>query len=71
MKKVLLLGLVVLLALAVIWGCGKKAEEDADRAPAEVVEAEMADSTRLDSAAVDTTGAGEVVPEEVPEGAGH
>ena len=71
MKKVFTLGLMLLFALALVAGCGQNAEQEADKVPADVKDAEMADSTRLDSIAaevVDTAGA---VVEEVKEAAGH
>ena len=49
MKKVLILMLVAIVAMAMVWGCGQKAD-DAGKTPADVKEAESIDTTRLDSA---------------------
>ena len=54
MKKLIVLLLVVILGLALMYGCGKQeAEPEADTAPAEVQETEMVDSTVVDSAAME------------------
>ena len=61
MKKLLLILMAITATLCFIWGCGKKdTNEGADKVPAETKQAEMADSTAMDSAtweedAVDTT----------------
>lgn len=52
MKRMLILMLVALVALAMVWGCGEKAD-DAGKTPADVKEAEAVDSTRMDSAVHD------------------
>ncbi len=60
LRKLFTLAAVGLFALALIAGCGQKAEKETDKVPTEVKSAEMADSTRMDSAApamTDTTGA--------------
>ncbi len=56
MKKIIVLLVIMALALAFVYGCGKKAEET-DKVPVEVKQAEVMDSTRMDSAAMemDTT----------------
>lgn len=54
MKRVVLLLMVALLALAMFYGCGKKEAEEPDKVPVEVKQAETMDTTRLDSAALDT-----------------
>ena len=71
MKKVFTLGLMVLFALALVAGCGQQAEQEADKVPVEVKDAEMADSTRLDSMATDMADTAGAVVEEVKEAAGH
>ena len=50
MKKILVLLVIMALALAFVYGCGKKEAEDTDKVPVEVKEAEVMDSTRMDSA---------------------
>ena len=50
MKKVLLFSLIMLLVLSFIYGCGKE-EPATDKVPADVQEAEMMDTTAMDSAA--------------------
>jgi len=71
MKKVFTLGLMVLFALALVAGCGQKAEQEADKVPVEVKDAEMADSTRLDSMATDMVDTAGAVVEEVKEAVGQ
>lgn len=48
MKKLLILFLVSIFVFGLIIGCGKK-DAESDKMPAEVKEAEMMDSTRMDS----------------------
>ncbi len=55
MKQLMIMMLVGLFAAALIIGCGQEGEEGAaDKVPAEVKTAEMADTTRMDSAMHDT-----------------
>ncbi len=49
MKKLLLLAALSLMVFALVIGCGKKADDAADKVPVEVKKAEMMDSTRMDS----------------------
>lgn len=49
MKRLLLLTLIAIIALGLVVSCGKK-QEESDKMPAETKEAEMMDSTRMDSA---------------------
>ncbi|RKX23503.1 MAG: hypothetical protein DRP47_12720 [Candidatus Zixiibacteriota bacterium] len=53
MKKLLILMVIALAAIALILGCGKKADENAGKTPPDVKKAEIIDSTRMDSAAAD------------------
>ena len=59
MKRFLVLLLVALFAIGLTVGCGKKEAAEADKVPADVKEAEMADTTRMDEGVVDSL-AGEV-----------
>lgn len=54
MKRVVVLFSVALLAMSLGYGCGKKEAEEPGKVPIEVKQAETMDSTRMDSAAVDT-----------------
>lgn len=54
MKKLIVLLVILSLMLAMVVGCGQKEAEDADKVPVEVKQAEQMDSTRMDSAAVDS-----------------
>lgn len=58
MKKLLILFLVSIFVLGLIIGCGKK-EAESDKMPADVKEAEMMDSTRMDSSDMIDSLAGE------------
>ncbi|MDH3892163.1 MAG: hypothetical protein OEV49_13880 [candidate division Zixibacteria bacterium] len=64
MRKVLAIMMALLVALCFIYGCGKKdTQEGDDKVPADTKQAEMADSTAMDSAvwdegAMDTTAGG-------------
>lgn len=49
MKKLLFLAALTLMVFALLVGCGKKADEATDKVPVETKEAEMMDSTRMDS----------------------
>jgi len=49
MKKLFIAMLLTLFALALVVGCTKKESEDASKAPAGTSEAEMKDSTKMDS----------------------
>lgn len=49
MKRVLLLMILTLALFAIIASCGKKTEEQTDKVPVETKQAEMMDSTRMDS----------------------
>lgn len=53
MKKFIVLLVIVSLMLAMVIGCGQQEAEETD-VPVEVKQAEQMDSTRLDSAAVDS-----------------
>ena len=64
MKRLLLLSLLAIMILALVVGCGKKAEEDADKMPVEEKAAEMMDTTQMDSAMME---AGEAVEGAVEE----
>lgn len=66
MKKLLILFLVSIFVLGLIIGCGKK-EAESDKMPADVKEAEMMDSTRMDSSDMIDSLAGEA--KEAVEGA--
>ena len=65
MKKLLAIMMALMVALCFTWGCGKKdTKEGDDKVPAVTKQAEMADSTAMDSAtweedAVDTTATGQ------------
>ena len=48
MKRFLVLLLVALFAIGLTVGCGQKEAAEADKVPADVKEAEMADTTRMD-----------------------
>ncbi len=51
MKKLLIVLMILLVSLCFIFGCGKKeSQEETDKVPVEVKQAEMADSTAMDSA---------------------
>ena len=64
MKRLIILLTLLAIILAVGLGCGKKAEQEADKVPADVTQAEQMDSTRMDSAMVDS-GVVEEATEEV------
>ena len=49
MKKLLLLTALSLFVLALLVGCGNKTDEAQDKVPVETKQAEMMDSTRMDS----------------------
>lgn len=49
MKKLLFLTVLSLMVFALVIGCGQKADETTDKVPVETKEAEMMDSTRMDS----------------------
>jgi hypothetical protein len=55
MKKLLILALCAIFALAIVIGCGEKKADDADMTAGGHAE-EMADTTRMDSAAMDSMG---------------
>ncbi len=65
MRKLLAVVLALLMCFCFIYGCGKKdVQQETDKVPVEVKQAEMADSTAMDSAmwdstAVDTMAAGQ------------
>ena len=48
MKRFLVLLFIALFALGLAVGCGQKEAAEDDKVPADVKEAEMADTTRLD-----------------------
>lgn len=55
MKKRILVALLAgILVSALTYGCGRREAEPTDKEPLEVKQAERMDSTRLDSAIVDT-----------------
>ncbi|MFQ5499656.1 MAG: hypothetical protein ACE5FH_08280 [Candidatus Zixiibacteriota bacterium] len=57
MRKMFLTLVVAFAAVALIIGCGQKKEsEKADKTPPAVSQAEHMDSTRMDSAMMDTAG---------------
>jgi hypothetical protein len=52
----LIVVLILLVSLCFIYGCGKKdVQQETDKVPVEVKQAEMADSTAMDSAIWDST----------------
>ncbi|MCK4372072.1 MAG: hypothetical protein KAW61_02945 [candidate division Zixibacteria bacterium] len=56
MRKMLIVVLILLVSLCFIYGCGKKdVQQETDKVPVEVKQAEMADSTAMDSAIWDST----------------
>lgn len=55
MKKLLILALCAMFALALVVGCGEKKADDTDMTAGGHAE-EMADQTRMDSAMVDSMG---------------
>lgn len=59
LRKVLTLTAILAFALALTAGCAKKAEQETGKVPSQTQTAEMADSTRMDTATqmMDTTGA--------------
>ncbi len=58
MKKLIILVLVVILGLSMMYGCGEEeATPEADTAPDKVQEAEVVDSTVVDSAAMEADSA--------------
>ncbi len=54
MKKIIVLFMCLLFALSCMYGCGKKEEAVQDTQPAVGTPEEVADTTRMDSAGVDT-----------------
>lgn len=54
MKRIFVLFLLTLFALSLVIGCGQKETSEADKVPADVKEAEMADTTRMDEGMVDS-----------------
>lgn len=46
--------MVSVFVMALAFGCGKKETKETDKVPVEVKEAEQMDSTRMDSAAMET-----------------
>jgi PBP1b-binding outer membrane lipoprotein LpoB len=50
MRKMLAVTMALLVALCFIYGCGKKETKEDDKVPAETKQAEMADTTAMDSA---------------------
>jgi len=56
MRKLVIAFLTIAFALAVSYGCGKKeSAEPAGKVPTEVKEAETMDTTRMDSAMMEST----------------
>ncbi len=56
MRKLLAVVLALLVCFCFIYGCGKKdVQQETDKVPIEVKQAEMADSTAMDSAIWDST----------------
>ena len=56
MRKLLAVALALLVCFCFIYGCGKKdVQQETDKVPIEVKQAEMADSTSMDSAICDST----------------
>lgn len=56
MRKLLAVVLALLMCFCFIYGCGKKdVQQETDKVPVEVKQAEMADSTAMDSAMWDST----------------
>lgn len=55
MKKLLILALCAIFAMALVIGCGEKKADDTDMTAGGHAE-EMADQTRMDSAMVDSMG---------------
>ena len=55
MKKLIILALCAIFAMALVIGCGEKKADDADMTAGGHSE-EMADQTRMDSAMVDSMG---------------
>lgn len=53
MRKMLVITMALLMGLCFIYGCGKKETKEEDKVPAETKQAEMADSTAMDSASWD------------------
>ena len=53
MRKMLMVLMALLVALCFIYGCGKKETQEDDKVPAETKQAEMADTTAMDSATWD------------------
>lgn len=54
MKRFFILLMVSVFVMALAFGCGKKETKETDKVPVEVKEAEQMDSTRMDSAAMET-----------------
>ena len=81
MKKLFVFLVMVLLATALIVGCGDKADQESDKTPPDVKEAESMDQTSMDEAVADSgvvdSLAGEVkdvvdeAAETIKEEAGH
>ncbi|NOY89454.1 MAG: hypothetical protein GXO93_08750 [FCB group bacterium] len=53
-KRIIFLISLLLFVLTITFSCGKKKAQETDKVPLEVKKAELMDSTRLDSAKVDT-----------------
>ena len=51
MGKMLAVTMALLVALCFTYGCGKKETKEDDKVPVETKQAEMADTTAMDSAA--------------------
>ncbi len=81
MKKLFVFLVMALLATALIIGCGDKADQESDKTPPDVKEAESMDQTSMDEAVADSgvvdSLAGEVkdvvdeAAETIKEEAGH
>jgi hypothetical protein len=57
MRRILVIGASIVFILSLGLGCGKKeTEKQPGKVPAEVKKEEMKDTTRMDTAAAETTG---------------
>ena len=54
MRKLFVFLMIALLATALIVGCGQKADQESDKTPPDVKEAESMDQTSMDEAVADS-----------------